>query len=156
MLDAYAEPAQGVIVGALLRLEDKITKLKEEMQRLKELEARRQDHPDKQISETDPDARSMATSGKGSGMVGYNVQTAVDSNHHLIVAHDVTNVGSDREQLSAMAEKLEVVADRGYYKGEEILACDGTAATVYVPKPLTSGSKAEGRYGKQDFRYLAA
>jgi transposase len=162
-LDSADRQEPSVREAKTVRLADKISKLKEEMQRLKELEAERQEHPDKQISETDPDARSMARSGKGSGMVGYNVQIAVDSNHHLIVAHEVTNVGSDREQLSAMAEmalegtgadRLEVVADRGYYKGEEILACDGTDATVYVPKPLTSGSKAAGRYGKQDFRYL--
>ncbi len=97
-------------------------------------------------------------------MVGYNVQTAVDAKHHLIVAHEVTNVGADRGQLSNMAnqarkamdaEDLEVVADRGYFKGEEILACDEAGITVFVPKPLTSRSKAAGRFGKQDFRYLA-
>ncbi len=120
--------------------------------------------PDQQISLTDPDARSMATSGRGSGMVGYNVQAAVDTKHHLIVAHEVTNVGTDRSQLSAMAkqtkaaletEALDVVTDRGYFKGEEILACDEAGITVTLPKPLTSGSKAKGRFGKQDFVYLA-
>ena len=125
-LDSADRQEPSVLEAKTVRLEDKISKLKEEMRRLKDLEAERQEHPDKQISETDPDARSMARSGKGSGMVGYNVQIAVDSNHHLIVAHEVTNVGSDREQLSAMAEmalegtgadKLKVVADRGYYKG---------------------------------------
>ena len=121
--------------------------------------------PDQQISLTDLDARSMATSGRGSGMVGYNVQAAVDTKHHLIVAHEVTNVGTDRAQLAKMAEQakaaletdtLDVVADRGYFKGEEILACDEAGITVTLPKPLTSGSKAKGRFGKQDFRYLAA
>jgi transposase len=147
------------------RLQDKIATLKEEMVRLETLESRMLASPDQQISLTDPDARSMATSGRGSGMVGYNVQTAVDIKHHLIVAHEVTNVGTDRSQLSAMAKKtkavlgtdtLDVVADRGYFKGEEILACEEAGITVTLPKPVTSGVKAKGRYGKQDFRYVAA
>jgi hypothetical protein len=107
----------------------------------------------------------MATSGKGSGIVGYNVQSAVDTTHHLIVAHEVTNVGTDRSQLSNMAEQarteigaetLEVVADRGYYEGEEILACETVGITVTLPKPMTSSAKAAGRFGKQDFIYVAA
>jgi hypothetical protein len=119
---------------------------------------------DKQISLTDPDARSMATSGRGSGMVGYNVQSAVDTKHHLIVAHEVTNVGSDRGQLSNMSEQarvaigsetIEVVADRGYFSGEEILVCEQAGITVYLPKPITSGINAKGRFGKQDFVYVA-
>ncbi len=97
-------------------------------------------------------------------MVGYNVQAAVDTKHHLIVAHEVTNVGSDRSQLDPMAKRtkaalesdaLDVVADRGYFNGAEILACDEAGITVTLPKPLTSGSKAKGRFGKQDFRYVA-
>ncbi len=111
--------------------------------------------PDRQISLTDPDARSMATSGRGSGMVGYNVQAAVDTQHHLIVAHEVTNEGTDRAQLAKMAEqtkaaleidRLDAVADRGYFKGEEILACEEAGITVTLPKPLTSGIKAKGRF----------
>ena len=147
-----------------VRLKDKIATLKEEMRRLEKLEARMLATPDQQISLTDPDARSMATSGRGSGMVGYNVQSAVDTKHHLIVAHEVTNVGTDRSQLSHIAkrtkaaletDKLEVVVDRGYFKGEEILACEEAGITVTLPKPLTSGSKAKGRFGKQDFVYVA-
>ena len=147
-----------------VRLKDKIVTLKEEMRRLEELEVRMLATPDKQISLTDPDARSMATSGRGSGMVGYNVQAAVDTRHHLIVAHEVTNVGTDRSQLSAMAQEtkavvgadtLDVVADRGYFNGEEILACDEAGITVTLPKPLTSNNKAKGRFVKQDFRYVA-
>ena len=146
------------------RLADKITKLREEMQRLEKLEVRMLGEPDQQISLTDPDARSMATSGQGSGVVGYNVQAAVDTRHHLIVAHEVTNEGNDRAQLSAMATKtkaaletdrLDVVVDRGYFDGEEILACHDDGITVTLPKPLTSGAKAKGRFGKQDFVYLA-
>jgi transposase len=146
------------------KLKEKIAALKERMRQLKEIEALVQAAPDKQISLTDPDARSMATSGKGTGVVGYNVQTAVDAQHHLIVAHDVTNVGNDRGQLAMMGkqaqtamghEDLEILADRGYFKGEEILACQAAGMTPLVPKPLTSGSKAEGRFGKQDFVYVA-
>ena len=146
------------------RLKEKIAKLEEEMKRLEGLDAQRQAAPDQQISLTDPDARSMATSGRGSGVVGYNVQAAVDTEHHLIVTHEVTNVGNDRAQLSAMAkqakavlevDKLDVVADRGYFDSEEILACDEADIAVTLPKPLTSGAKAQGRFTKQDFRYLA-
>ena len=146
------------------RLEDKIARLKEEMARLKKLEARMLATPDKQISLTDPDARSMATSGRGTGMVGYNVQTAVDAEHHLIVAHEVTNVGHDRTQLANMAkqakavietEALTVVADRGYFKGEEIMACDNAGITTYLPSPQTSRNMAKGFYGKRDFIYKA-
>jgi transposase len=145
------------------RLKDKIVKLKEEMQRLEKLDVQMRAAPDQQISLTDPDSRSMATSGRGSGVVGYNVQAAVDTKHHLIIAHDVTNVGTDRAQLSRMAkqtkeilgtESLDVVADRGYFSGEEILACDMAGITVTLPKPLTSGNKLKGRFVKQDFRYV--
>ena len=147
------------------RLEEKIATLKDEMQRLEKLEARMLATPDQQISLTDPDARSMATSGRGSGMVGYNVQAAVDTTHHLIVAHEVTNVGTDRSQLANMAKRTkaalktderDVVTDRGYFNSLEILACDKDGITVTLPKPLTSGSKAKGRFGKQDFVYVAA
>jgi hypothetical protein len=119
--------------------------------------------PDQQISLTDPDSRSMATSGRGSGVVGYNVQVAVDTEHHLIVTHEVTNSGSDRAQLANMAkqakgvlkaETLDAVADRGYFNSPEILACHEAGITVTLPKPLTSGAKSEGRFGKQDFAFL--
>src|SRR5229473_23436 len=147
------------------RLKDKIAKLKEEVTRLNAINAEMMKSEDKQISLTDPDARSMATSGKDTGIVGYNVQTAVDTKNHLIVAHEVTNVGTDRHQLSNMAEQartemgvetLDAVADRGYYTGEEIRACEEAGITVTLPKPLTSGAKAAGRFGKQDFVYVAA
>jgi transposase len=147
------------------RLNEKIEKLKEQMQRLEILKVRMLATPDQQISLTDPDARSMATSGRGSGVVGYNVQVAVDTAHHLIVNHEVTNVGTDRSQLAHVAkgtkatlevEKLDAVADRGYFDSEEILACEKAGITVTLPKPMTSNSKAQGRFGKQDFRYVAA
>ncbi len=146
------------------RLKEKIEKLKEQMQRLEILKVTMLATPDQQISLTDPDARSMATSGRGSGVVGYNVQVAVDTTHHLIITHKVTNVGTDRSQLSPVAkgakatlevESLDAVADRGYFSSAEILACEEAGITVTLPKPMTSNSKAEGRFGKQDFRYLA-
>ena len=143
------------------KLQDKIVSLKEEVKRLKALESEVLSAPDKQLSMTDPDARSMRS--RGTGIVGYNVQTAVDTEHHLIVAHEVTNQGNDRDFLSPMAKKarvemgvddLEVVADRGYYKGEEIKASEEAGIKVYVPKPRTSGNRARGLYDKSDFRYI--
>ena len=136
----------------------------EEIGRLEKLEVQMLEAPDQQVSLTDPDSRSMATSGKGTAMVGYNVQCAVDAKHHLIVEHEVTNVGSDRSQLFEMAsrtketlgvETLEVVCDRGYWRGEEIKACDEAGITTYLPKPQTSGAQAAGRFGKRDFLYIA-
>lgn len=143
-------------------LKDKITALKKEMVRLKRLEVRMLQAPDRQISLTDPDARCMATSGRGTGVVGYNVQTAVDTKHHLIVAHEVTNVGHDRTQLSKMAElakqaigsdTIDMVADRGYFRGEELRACDTAQIKTYLPKPQISGNLAKGLFGKRDFIY---
>jgi hypothetical protein len=147
------------------RFKDKIAKLNEEIARLSVINAEMVKGKDKQISLTDPDARSMATSGKDTGIVGYNVQTAVDTKNHLIVAHEVNNVGTDRHQLSNMAgqartemgvETLDAVADRGYYASEEIRACEEAGIAVTLPKPMTSNAKAAGRFGKQDFRYVAA
>jgi transposase len=164
-MDAADRQEGEVAQAKSARLKDKIASLKQQMQQFRELQQAVQAAPGRQISLTDPDARSMATSGKGTGIVGYNVQTAVDAKHHLIVAHEVTNHGHDRDQLSNMGrlaqaatnrEMLTIIADRGYFKGEEILACEETGITPLVPKPLTSGAKAEGRFGKQDFIYSAA
>jgi transposase len=144
------------------RLQEKITKLKQQMEQLEAIEAQLQETPDKQISLTDPDARSMATSGRGTGMVGYNVQVAVDTKHHLIVAHEVTNVGHDRNQLTNMAKQakdamakteLSVVADRGYFSSQEILNCQLAGIIPTLPKPATSGAKADGRFGRDHFVY---
>ena len=150
--------------GKTKRLKGRIAKLREEMQALKKLEVRMLATPDQQLSQTDPDARAMGTTARGRGLVGYNVQTAVDAKHHLIVAHEVTNVGHDRTQLANMAEQakavidtkeLSVVADRGYFNGEEILACEENEITTYLPKPQTSGNQAKGLFGKRDFHYIA-
>jgi transposase len=159
---AGEDPSETVLLTKT-RLKEKLAKLEEEVKRLKAIETQVLASPDQQISLTDPDCRSMATSGRGSGMVAYNVQSAVDTTHHLIVAHEVTNVGADRSQLANMAkaakaalhiDKLEAVADRGYFKGEEILACEQAGIAVTLPKPQTSGAKSKGRFGKQDFVYL--
>jgi hypothetical protein len=163
-LDSADRQGPTVPEAKITRLNEKIATLRQEIQRLNALNAQMMQTEDKQISLTDPDARSMATSGRGSGIVGYNVQVAVDTKHHLIVTHEVTNVGTDRSQLAHVAketkvmlelENLDVVADRGYFNSEEILACEKAGITVTLPKPMTSNSKAEGRFGKQDFRYVA-
>jgi hypothetical protein len=156
------EPSEALAVKTA-HLKDKLAKLASEVDRLKAIEKAMLASPDQQVSLTDPDARSMATSGRGSGVVGYNVQVAVDTQHHLIVTHEVTNTGSDRSQLANVASQakevlgadhLDAVADRGYFNSPEILACDQAGITVTLPKPMTSGAKSEGRFGKQDFVYL--
>lgn len=143
-----------------VRLEEKIEALKLQMASLKEIEAKLVETGETQISLTDPDARSMMT--RGSGIVGYNVQTAVDAKHHLIVEHEVTNSGSGRDQLSAMAKKartaigtteLIALADRGYFNGKEILACHEAGISTLVPATKTSNAKADGRFDKADFVY---
>ena len=158
-----ADRAEPVVAQAKkARLQDKITALKQRMQQLRKINRQLAAAPEKQISLTDPDARSMNS--RGSGIVGYNVQTAVDTQYHFIVAHEVSNVGTDRGHLATMAKKaqaatgvddLTVVADRGYFDGEEILECDRAGMTPLVPKPTTSNSKAEGRFDKADFIYIA-
>jgi transposase len=146
------------------RLQDKLTTLRQQLRHLREIEKQLKKQPDEQLSLTDPDARSMATSGRGTGMVGYNVQMAADTKHHLIVAHDIVNIGHDRSELWSMAQQardaigkqgLEVIADRGYFKGPEILACEEAGIKTYVPKPMTSNARAAGRYSKLDFIYIA-
>jgi hypothetical protein len=145
------------------RLKERIVTLKQEMRRLRGLKSRMEAAPDGQVSLVDPDARSRASQGKGTGIVGLNVQTAVDTKNHLIVAHEVTNVRSDRHQLKNMAEaarealgteKLTAIADRGYYCGEQIKACDDAGIVPLIPKSFTSNSRAEGRYDKSDFVYI--
>jgi transposase len=146
------------------RLQEKVKKLRRRMRELDDLKERLKTEADEQLSLTDPDSRSMATSRLGSGIVGYNVQVAVDAKHHLIVAHEVTNDSSDRSRLSPMAlaaraamgkTKLQVHADRGYYNGRELKACEDAGIAAYVPKSTTSNAKAEGRFDKADFIYIA-
>jgi transposase len=156
------EPSEAITTKTA-RLKEKVSRLKQEMDRLAALDGLMRQTPDQQISLTDPDSRSMATSGRGSGVVGYNVQVVVETEHHLIVTHEVTNVGNDRAQLAPMAkaakqtlgaERLHVIADRGYFDSDQIRECVEAGVTATLPKPQTSGAKADGRFGKQDFAYL--
>ena len=144
------------------RLKEKIAGLRRQMRALKVMEQTVQEAPDQQVSLTDPDARSMATSGKGTATVGYNVQIAVDAEHHLIVAHEVINQGHDRSQLAPMAlkaqqatgcEQITALADRGYFTGDQVLSCEGTGVAPIVPKTLTSSGTKRGFFPRQDFIY---
>src|SRR5712691_4464229 len=163
MLDTADRQEERVAEMRVARLSERLEALRRQMQQLKEMEQAIAQAPDHQVSLTAPDARDMATNGKGTGMVGYNVQTVVDAKHHLIVAHEFTNIVHDKHQLANMARRakevtgadgLTVLADRGYFSGEEVVACEAAGATPIVPKPLTSGAQADGRFGKQDFIYL--
>ncbi len=144
------------------RLQEKIVALKQQMQKLQQFDVELRASPDQQLSLTDPDARSMKS--RDGSIVGYNVQAAVDAKHHLIVAHEVVNDGVDRDQLAPMSERareatgvetLTAVADRGYFKGDQIKKCDDAGIVAMVPKTMTSNSLAEGRFDKQDFIYIA-
>lgn len=147
------------------RLQAKIQKMRQRLQGLQSIKAQLETLPDRQLSQTDPDARAMTThSAKGTAMVGYNVQAAVDTKNHLIVAHEITNNGNDRAQLSPMAlaardamgaGRLTAIADRGYYSGLGLKACEDAGVAALVPKPMTSNARAEGRFDKTDFIYIA-
>ncbi|ABM38852.1 IS1182 family transposase [Polaromonas naphthalenivorans] len=147
------------------RLQGKVQKMRQRLQELKEIKAQVEMQPDKQLSLTDSDARAMSThSMKGTALVGYNVQTVVETQHHLIVAHEVTNTASDRAQLSKQARaaleamgvrQLQALADRGYYSGPELKACEDAGIAACVPKPMTSNARAQARFGKDDFIYMA-
>jgi hypothetical protein len=161
-LDRADRDATAVLPGRVAHLKEKIAKVKQQMQALEAIGEQMKASEDGQISLTDPDARSMATSGRGTGIVGYNVQTVVDAKHHLIVAHEVTNVGHDRDQLAHMAklakeataaDRLIALADRGYYEGYEILACERAGVAAVLPKPMTSNNAAAGLFDKRDFVY---
>ena len=160
-LDAVDQEDVVVPVESVINLKDKLAFMKKRLAELKTLEKEMLNSPDKQLSMTEPAARAMATSRKIIGIVGYNVQTAVEATNNLIVSYEVTNHGYDRDQLSNMAKKaksamqlknITAFADRGYYKGEEILACHNEGITTYLPKPLTSGSHLRGRFSRSEER----
>ena len=164
-LDRANRQPEPVPDARVSHLEEKIASIKSQIANFNEINKQLQQTPDKQISLTDPDARSMATSGRGTGVVGYNVQTAVDTKNHLIVSHEVTNICHDRTQLASMSaqaqeaigkKNITVVADRAYYSGTEILACEKLGARPLVPKPMTSGNRAQGLFDHRDFVYHAA
>ncbi len=164
MLDTADRQEDEVAEMRTARLTERLERLRRQMRELRAMEQAVQAAPDRQVSLTDPDARAMATNGKGTGMVGYNVQAAVDTKHHLIVAHEVTNVGHDRTQLASMgrkaqeatgADELMVLADRGYFSGEEVRACEEAGIMAIVPKPLTSSGMKRGFFAKQDFVFKA-
>src|ERR1700756_5786741 len=163
-LDQADREESDIAEAKSIRLKEKIAGLRQQMQALKVMERKVEDAPDQQVSLTDPDARSMATSGKGTATVGYNVQIAVDAEHHLIVAHEVINQGYDRHQLAPMAfkaqqatgcEKITALADRGYFNGDQVLSCEGTGVSPVVPKTLTSSGAKRGLFTRQDFIYDA-
>ena len=161
---AEAESGEPLPRARLERLLRKLTHLVGQAERYRAVEGRMNTSGETQVSLSDPDARSMATTARMPRVVGYNVQSVVDAKNHLIVAHEVTMHGYDRDALSAMAfaardvmtaDEIEAVADKGYYKSEEILACDKAGIAVTVPKSLTSNAGARGRFDKADFAYLA-
>ena len=156
---ADREPAL-VTEARVEHIKEKVATVKKQMRELKQIGKQMSQAPDGQVSLTDPDARSMATSGRGTGMVGYNVQTAVDTKHHMIVAHEVTNVGHDREQLSPMAQQtsdaidekdLTVFADRGYYKGEQISIASKRASRRWSPSRRPPATRRRGCSTKRIF-----
>ncbi len=162
-LDAVDKEEPEIAAVTATELKQKIASMEAKMDELQGYQAEVEAHPDKQVSVTDPDSRSMKKAGGGS-TVGYNVQTAVDSKHHLIAAHEVTNATTDRSQLSSLAGKasealdakdLMVLADPGYYKGEEIVECYQSGITALVPKVDTSGKRGKGQYTRADFIYDA-
>jgi transposase len=158
-MDQAEEQSAGGAVSAR-ELQAKIDTLRERRGRYRGLLEELEQSGESQVSLSDPDSRAMS---QGAGVtVGYNVQAAVDAKHSLIVATEVTNKSSDLGELGGMAikaqealgvEKLEVVADKGYYNGKEILVCDSVGITAYVAKPLTSANTAQGLYGKESFTY---
>src|SRR5271167_4005658 len=161
-LDRADREESDITEARTTRIKEKIAGLRRQMQSLKEMEQQVLAAPDQQVSLTDPDARSMATSGRGTGVVGYNVQIAVDAEHHLIVAHEVINQGHDRSQLAPMALKAQqatgyqqvtALADRGYFSGDQVLSCEGTGVAPIVPKTLTSSGTKRGFFTRQDFIY---
>lgn len=161
-LDSTDSEDSPTAADSVERLNKKIERFQQTLEKLKIIEAQMLESPGKQISLTDPDSRAMKC--RGYGIVGYNVQTAVEAKNHLIVAHGVTNSASDRDQLFNMSkkareamntDKLVALADRGYYKSQDILDCAEANITTYLRKPLTSSNLAKGLFGKGEFKYIS-
>ena len=154
------EDAASVTKAALLTT--KIASLRERRQAHEAMLSELVASGDSQISLTDPDSRAMAAHPKVG--VGYNAQVAVDAKHKLIVEQHVTNAGSDLGLLAQTAgaakalldvERIDVVADMGYYKGEDIEACEKIGVTPFVARPQRGVAVREGRFRKDEFRYDA-
>jgi len=163
-LDRADRQPASVLASRVENLKERMGTVKAHIRQLRKIDRQVERAPDGQVSLTDPDARSMNSAGKGTGIVGYNVQTAVDTKSHMIVAHEVTNVGHDHNALTEMAHlaseamsqpRLTVLADRGYFRSDEIRRCEQAGFTPMVPKPLTSNAKFDGRFDKRDFIYDA-
>ena len=159
-LDAADKEESPVVDGR--SIQDKITWLKNRLSELKVMEEEVKKHPDKQVSTIDPDSRLMKTQGM-TRLVCYNVQTAVDTKNHLIVAHEVTNT-PDRGQLCRVAKQAQaalenkevtVIADKGYYSGQDIKDTQDAGMTVLVPKGDTSGREKKGIFNRSRFKYNA-
>lgn len=159
-LDCQDSEEAGIETGKPEEFQQKLQRWQERKQRYQSYQQQLEQSGEKQISLTDPDSRRMSM-GQGS-QVGYNVQLAVDEKHKLIVEHAVTNAVTDQDQLTPMAErakaalgvdKLEVVADMGYYDGAEVKKCEAQGITVYIPKPDTSANTKLGLFGKERFSY---
>ena len=162
--EALAKTGSTVPTSQIVRTSRKLAHLQQEKQRYRSIEERMDETGETQVSLSDPDAKSMATTARMPRVVGYNVQTVVEARHHLIVAHEVTTLGYDRDALSNMAkaaldvmeaDEIEAIADKGYFKSEEILACEEAGITPTVSKPLTSGASAKDRFDRADFVYDA-
>jgi transposase len=143
-------------------LKEKIKVLRERMKKYKGFQNQLDESGEKQISLTDPDSRSMPLAGGPRTQVGYNVQVSVDQMHKLIVDHEVTNKVTDRSLLSRMAKRakealgvdeLEVLADMGYYDGQQVRDCVDEGIIPYIPRADTSANKKLGLFGKDDFLY---
>lgn len=149
--------------GRLARVSRKLAHFQKEAASLRAMRKRMEQSGETQVSLTDPDSRAMATTSRQPRVIGYNVQSVVETKHHLIIAHEVTNHGYDRDALARMASaakevmpgEIEAIADKGYYDGEEIVACEQAGIPVTVPKPRTSNAAAAGRFDKADFLYDA-
>ena len=160
--EALAKTGSTVPTSQIVRASRKLAHLHKEAERYRSIEERMEATGETQVSLSDPDAKSMTTTPRMPKVIGYNVQTAVEAKHHLIVAHEVTTFGYDRDALSTMAiaardamgaDEIEAVADKGYFKSEEILACQTAGITATVSKPLTSGASTKGRFDRADFVY---
>lgn len=163
-LDRADREAIDVPQAGVEQIRQKIAGLRGQMRFLQDMAAQVEAAPDHQVSLTDPDARSMNSSGRGTGIVGYNLQAAVDTEQHLIVAHEVLNEGNDRPQLAPMSRlaqaaiaepEITVLADRGYMNGEQVLECECTGILPCVPRTDTSGKAQRGLFTKADFVYDA-